>query len=361
MSIKNWDFTSNQDVTFDSGKIDFSRGYAALKCLVPDLLFYARFDRSVNADYGGGSIVGRARSGASISPKGGRFDGGCLDLTGDIEGKTVSYYAKGNADNRQSGCIAFWMKPNYSGKPEKFKHMFSISADMDVHNHTNYLSMHHGSFQGAIGVIVRDKAGAEPVELNGGVWEPEAGTWYHIELDWDIDKGETRLFLDGNQRGETVTVRAVRSDAITILNVGKELPDTFAPDFSLQDFHVYAKPQHTSDFDPPSAPTIVHPADNPAMVTKPFRVYQFHGFLERRLPDSGDVRYLLRIDGKDRFYDGTNWMESNGTFDQASTGAQMTSGLVNYLVDGMVELVIILHSRDGAGSPRLQGVTVEYR
>jgi hypothetical protein len=97
------------------------------------------------------------------------------------------------------------------------------------------------------------------------------------------------------------------------------------------------------------------------MVTEPFRAYQFHGFLERRLPDSGDVRYLLRIDGKDRFYDGANWIESNGTFDQASTGAQMTSGLVNYLVDGMVELVIILHSKNGAGSPRLQSVAVEYR
>jgi hypothetical protein len=361
MPIKSWDFADPRDIAFDGEKIDCSQGYAALKCLVPDLLFYARYDRSVNGDYGAGSIVGRPRSGASIAPRGGRFDGGCLDLTGDIEGKTVSYYAKANADNRQRGCIAFWMKPNYSGKPETFKHMFSISADMDVHNHRNYISMHHGSFKGSIGAIVRDEKGAEPVELDGGVWEPNAGTWYHIELDWDIDKGETRLFLDGKQRGETVAAKAVRTSAITILNVGKELPDTFAPDFSIQDFHIYAVPQHTADFDPPSAPTRVHPTDNPAIVTKPFRVYQFHGFLEHRLPDGGEARYLLRIDGKDRFYDGANWMESNGTFDQASTGAQMTSGLVNYLVDGSAELVIILHSKNGAGSPRLQSVTVEYR
>jgi len=238
--------------------------------------------------------------------------------------------------------------------------MFSISADMDVHNHTNYVSMHHGSFRGVIGAIVRDETGAEPVELDGGVWEPEAGTWYHIEMDWDLDRGETRLFLDGKQRGETVRAKAARSDRITVLNVGKELPDTFAPDFFLQDFHVYAKPQHAADFDPPAGPTRVHPTDIPIIVTKPFRVYQFYSFLERRLPDSGDVRYILRVRGKDRFYDGSDWIESNGTFDQAGSGTQMTSGLVNYLVDGEVALVILLRSKDGAGSPRLQSVSVEY-
>lgn len=361
MAEKTWCFADPEGVSFDSKEVELVGGCARLKCLVPDLLFYARYDESIDANHANGSITGRARSGASILGAGGRFGGGCLDLTGEVEGRTVTYNAARNADNRQTGCVSFWIKPNYCGVPPTFKHMFSISADLDVHNHANYLSMHHGSSNGAIGAIIRDETGAEPVDLDGGPWEPSAGTWYHVELDWDIERGETRLFLDGKQRAETVTVKAKRSDKITVLNVGKELPDTFAPDFYMQGFHVYASPQHDREFTPPKTPTIVYAPGEAMLTTEAFSVSQFHSFRACRQPDTGEVRYILRAAGAYRFYDGSEWRKSDGTYSQASNAEQMARGMINYAVGGSVELVILLHSDDGSGAPRLESVTVEYQ
>jgi hypothetical protein len=360
MARKSWRFDGPGDFSYDSAVIEIFEDYARLKCLVPDLSFYARYDSSVQADFGLGSTIGRAIGGTAVTPRGGRFGGGCLDLTGEVKGRTVTYDAEENEDSLHEGCIKFWIKPAYEGTPGSFKHFFAIGTSLDVHDHKNYLSMYHGSNNGHVGVVIRDREGAEPVELDGGPWQPKADSWHHVELNWDIGRGETRLFIDGQQRGDTNRAKAERKGELTVLNVGKEIPDTFAPDFYIQDFHVFKRVQHTSDFEPPSAPTRVHTEDNPAIVTNPLSVYQFRSFTEERLPGGGDVRYILRINREDRFFDGSDWQNSDGSYGEASKAEQMTRGLVNYLVEGQAEIVALLHSTDGAASPRLRGFSASY-
>ena len=85
------------------------------------------------------------------------------------------------------------------------------------------------------------------------VWSPTAGQEYEFELNWDITNGEIRLFVDGVQHGSTITATGTRSSDIGLVRVGTTWHAiSFPPDCEIDDFSIFDKVQHTSDYNAPS-------------------------------------------------------------------------------------------------------------
>jgi len=65
----------------------------------------------------------------------------------------------------------------------------------------------------------------------------DLNTWYHVELDFDIDSGTTRLFVDGSQVGSSSNTgtRAIVTDYLTalIFSSGFGVTNTFIDDVQI--------------------------------------------------------------------------------------------------------------------------------
>jgi hypothetical protein len=83
-----------------------------------------------------------------------------------------------------------------------------------------------------------------------GKFYPVLGTEYDIEFNWDLTNGETRLFIDGVQLGNTVTTTFTRNN-VTSLALGLS---SNTSDLTIRDFGTYNTVQHTSNFTIKSLP-----------------------------------------------------------------------------------------------------------
>lgn len=73
-------------------------------------------------------------------------------------------------------------------------------------------------------------------------------TWHHLELDFDITDGESRLFIDGVQTGSTHTGTGTRIAIADYLYCG--LFAGTSEDFYVDNIQIYNTVRHTANFSP---------------------------------------------------------------------------------------------------------------
>lgn len=203
-------------------------------------LFVASYSSSINANYSGGSPTGTISGTASIN-------NGYLVL-GNYN-SYVSYPATGNANFTQTGTIHFKITPAYSGIPIVTVGIISLGAYQDGNN---ALWITHSENFGSIYFDMYSSTGSLIQTANLGNWNPVAGTEYDMEIDIDITNGASRLFIDGNQFGSTVTGTGTRTDTVATLQVGSNVynPLTCRSNFSIRDLHIFNVVKHTTNFNP---------------------------------------------------------------------------------------------------------------
>lgn len=211
---------------------DYSAGWPVVP-YDPNLTFHASYGSSIDADYAAGSVTGTAVGGAAIAA-------GWLDLSHD-DVRYVDYSATDNADAQQTGTLSFTVKPNYSGTPSSTTDQVFITASKADLDYTNRIEIMHSSVTGEIFLTINDSTGTVITNSPLAVWSPVAGTEYKFVLNYDIDTGDTKLFIDDIQLGATVTATGTRDSSIGLLRIGCTF-DSVAPtnsNFKIKDLDVW--------------------------------------------------------------------------------------------------------------------------
>lgn len=75
-----------------------------------------------------------------------------------------------------------------------------------------------------------------------------------------------------------------------------------------------------------------------------------------------DIRYTLVVGSQDKYWNGTAWVNSNGTYAQSNTATeiQAVASSLNLMDGAIVKVKAFLHTDDGQGTPVLTSVTLTY-
>jgi hypothetical protein len=202
--------------------------------------FQATFDSGVDADVAAGSATGTLQGSATVSD-------GYANIIGGSTTTSVDYDAHLNADFAQQGCINIKVVPQYSGTPTVNKQTWFITTRADG-NGLNQISVWHNDSTGTMQVYIRSTTGTAIVNYVGPVWNPTASQEYEIELNWDVDTGATRLFIDGTQFGTTQTGTGTRDADNALFRLGNGASANLVPNFKVNEVRVWDTVQHTSDY-----------------------------------------------------------------------------------------------------------------
>jgi len=204
----------------------------------PDATWYALWTSTLTPSYAVGLY--------DITSVGAAISGGFLDLAHD-DLRYVQPSAPENVDIKQCGTFKFQVKPNYSAAPATDQYFFSSFTTVSSLN--NLIQLLHKNTTGTIGLMIYSDSGVSIINTNLGTWSPSSGTTYEFELNYDIDGGATRLFIDGVQSGTTQTNTGYRIIP-TKFNVGTDYTQAATSNFSIKQFVVYNAVQHTANYTP---------------------------------------------------------------------------------------------------------------
>jgi len=205
-----------------------------------DYTFVATYGASIDAEKGGGLLIGTPVGGAAVLS-------GVLDLAhGDV--RYVDYSATYNSDNVQVGAVKFIVIPNYSGTP-LHGNVFFCTTEAEG-NYNNNIQITH-EVTGNIEISIIDSAGT-PIVAGTYFWQPVLGRPYELELDYDLTTGIVRLFIDGRFVYENLSATGTRSSSIGILRVGCSWDSISTPatNFSIAKLIIYNAVQHTANYTP---------------------------------------------------------------------------------------------------------------
>lgn len=315
------DFADDTGFTYDSDLSEFVAGLLRQKDQRPaDATFFASYNTSLNGDWGAGVLT--------ATNTGGVLNAGKLELLGGISSKYVDYDADLNADSQQTGCVRMKITPNYSGTPPVSQIFFRAGNNGNNNNAVGFQHMATGQI--ALRVFNASSGGIIVTDI--GAWSPVAGTEYEFEFNWDITTGATRLFIDGVQLGSTIVSTGTRSGAITLIRVGEAttLGSNLYADFSVNSLLIFSTIQHTVDYtpgdDPASFVYVETSADLPAF--EHALLGTFLSYTSMTTTETASPRYSVKTGaGAFKYWNGSSWVASNGTYAQANSKADINSNL----------------------------------
>ena len=323
------DFADDTDFTYDSDEAEFTGGLVRQKDTRPsNATFYVSYNSDINGSWGNGVLTGTAIGGASVS-------GGYLDLSQD-DVRYVDYNADLNADSQQTGCIRFEIVPNYNSSPATEQRFFLFCK---AHNNTENLIFIRHSAGGALRLHMFGIGGAFIFEKYLGSWTVVQGQKYEIEVNWDIDSGATRVFIDGVQKGTTETTTGTRSSDIGLLRIGSDRTGVLTANFSINNILIFSTVQHTTDYTPDWS-SIYETIYFETSVTLPEMEHTGDGtiklFNSFSTTESGSPRYTLQIgrSGDYLYWNGSVWTVSDDTYSQANDVTTFNANCGSLDVDG---------------------------
>ena len=180
-------------------------------------------------------------------------------------------------------------------------------------------------------MLAKDQNGATIFQSSLGNWYPIAGNSYEFEINYDLTNGATRVFIDGVQKGNTLSNTGVRSSNIRLLRIGKATnknDTTWSANFKIDNLLVFSSPQHTSDYTP--GYTVPEADYIESVITLPDFVYSGVGTIQSLdsfySADFDDIHYT--IEGK--YYDGNSWVVSDNSYSQSNSYSVINDN-INFL------------------------------
>lgn len=343
------EFTNDTGFTYDNTKAEFVGGVLRQKDNTPtDETFYCSYETDIDGSRGLGTLTGTAVGGAAVVS-------GYLDLAHN-DTRYVTYNADLNADSQQTGCIRFWITPNYSGTPASLQPFFFVGRPV-VGSNRIYIS-HDAS--GNLAIYSNSESGSSNFALVTA-WSPTSGTEYNIELNYDITAGATRVFIDGVQLGSTNTNTGTRDSDIPIVKVGASHTGILTPNFSVRRLEIFSTVQHTSNFTPEVPQEFIY-FDSKALVP----IYNVPGpgsvqsIDHYSVTDTGSTQYTLGPSDAIQFWwDGAAWSVSDQTYAQSNDAATIELHLLE-LVAGIDTVVVAVYFTDTNTQSNVDEIDVEY-
>lgn len=363
MATQSWGFTTDTGLTYDPLLIQVAGGVADLVGGWPaDLLIYMTLNTALAPDFDVSDAVGAPFNGAAITAVGPRLGAGCLDCRGNAY---VQYTGTQVAACGDTGTYAMWLKPDYNGAP--------VGNDYRIWVHqkapgdgTNRIDFWHDVGTGGLWVGFFDAFDIWRGDHNFGVWNPVAGTWYHVEVDSNVNPavGKTRLFIDGVQLGIAAPHNFVRTADNQILQLSGELDGTEQWDGYYDDLRIWDTILHVANFAPPVVELAgAYSATSPSIVFAPFQPIAFNSFAaDVTAPAGTSIGFALRARGWQFWFNGHFWdwrPQTTATATESCTLAEITANF-RYLKPYSATQLVTYFISDGTGTPQLDNVTIDY-
>ena len=344
-------FTSDSGFTYDNTKAEFVGGVVRQKDQRPtSSILGATFDTSKNFNWADFSpLTPSAERGTPT------ISGGKLICTGG--GNTgVSYTNAAIGALGDTGTVRIKVTPNYSGTPSVNYPIFELRP---TSGNNSRMVLFHGA-TGFIRFTAYNSAGTiihSAVNIGASAWVPVAGTEYEFEFTWDTGVTTSKLYIDGVLKGATSVFTYSRGTSATILDIGSGGTYT-AADASFNDLLLYSIVNHSSNY----TPGYVVPGNIYAASTVVLPAFSYTGLgtiqaLESSsVTETGAPRYIVA----DKYFNGTAWVNSNGSYAQANTSAEVLANLSSLTVQGAGSFVMKVVFTDSASqsSVDLLSVTV---
>lgn len=356
MATTNYTFTTPSNYTASNDSlIGVSGGNGTLLDISPtNSTCAAMWDNDVNFTWADGTTTATATGTPTISS-------GYLDLD---SGDYLTFDADSNADFQQTITVRFRIKTDYTGNPGTTKRIFVISEEAGSTN--NELSIYQLT-NGNLTLLIRDSTGGVITATNFGAWSPSAGVPEWHQLCMDITSGATRYFINGTQVGTTKTSTGTRSSDIALLRIGADVNGATANgEFQLNNFVVFNSVTHTANHAgeiPYADPIKYSKADPTLTVNSTFKATDLSSFTETSTSSGSDaIRHVIRINGTDKYWNGSSWVTSDGTYSQANSAADINTNIASLLVNtrATVGVKSFLHSEYGGTTPLLDLITIVY-
>lgn len=349
--------------TFDSSLIEFPGTKAQLKDLRPaNALFHSKFEGD-DANWGSGSLTGTLIGDGVV-------EDGVLKAVGDpapgTDAAAIQFVGTGNFPTGNKGCVRFEFTPSYSGS----RTSYLFSASLASNNIAGLVRI----FQ--IGLLIRwdfyDSAGVSVKTVQtGNDFNPVAGTKYEIELNWDADIGEYRLFINGvNINGLQTSAGSHTLGARANMRLGDNylVTPVASPNGTFDNLVIFDTPQHTSGASYTPFQTIPYQfsKDGPSIINNSGVTADKLDDLVQDLPAANpagtDVLYIVNINGQDKYWDGDSLEDSDGTPAQANTLATILANKSAYdvITGATYKIKVLLISDDGSGQAEIEQVTLSY-
>lgn len=350
------DYSSGTDFTYTASAIEFTDGGAKIKSqYASDVLFAATYTSSLDGVYSKFNGVLTATTSGTVSASGGKGD-----LSSD-DGvfKKLQYSGSLNFPPNGVGAVKFEATPGYTGTPGTRQWYFQSS--MALSSSVNDVFWEHHT-DGKVYFYVYNSS-ASTIVTTDFAWSPTASQTYEIYFHWDVVGGNTKAFIDGVQVA-TSTATGTRDNRITFFKFGASQGDTSTDhaDFKIDKLLIYNAIQHTSGYTPGYTVN-----DTKYLTTDPF-VEQTTAVTVsswvavtgvQSLSGSDTIKCQIRDDGTLKYYNGSAWVNSDGTYSQASTLVDINNQIAT-APTGSVKMRCGLHSASGTTTPTLSSIVMEY-
>lgn len=212
-----------------------------------DLLFYASYDSSLNADYSkNGYPVPSSTSGPpTIDTSSKQCGAGSLKLDGANYPVFIDfdYFSTPQAGLGQQGSVVCYRYTSSTLTTAEVLFLTvgsSLYSCIDIYNDPSAPNLGFDLYNG--------KAG--PGNYLAGVQHsnPPVNTWYHLECNYDCDSGNIRMFINGVLvESDTFTPTSIGTDE-TSYDIGHRTRSVGI--HRIDDLQVWNSVQHTANFTP---------------------------------------------------------------------------------------------------------------
>lgn len=347
-------YSTPGNFTFDSALVEFVGSSVRLKDLRPTgATFHSKFETK-DGNWGDGDLTGTFKGDASVSD-------GQLNSTANSP-SAIEYDGASNMPSANKGCVRFEFTPNYSGSRTSYLFAAAKGAS-DIDNMVRI-------FQ--IGTLIRwdiyNDAGASVKTVQtGNGFNPVAGTKYEIELNWDCDLGEYRLFINGVNINGLQTSAAATLGNRGIMRLGDNYLTTnvAGADGKFDNLVVFDDVQHTANYTPFQEIPFQYSKDSPSVVNNSGVTGDaLDGLVENTssVPTDTEIRYIIQVNGQDKYWDGDSWENSDGSFSQSNDLAtiETNKAALDLALGATIKVKVLLVSDTGAARPSLDTVTLSY-
>lgn len=345
-------YNNAANFTYDNTKVEFSGSVSRLKDLTPSgSVFGSLINPSgVNARWGNGTLTG-VNTG-SVTYVGGKavFLNSLIDWAGP-----------NNITNLYNvGTIKFKITFNFTGSPASNMNIFTLSQSSGVNNVVRIYKDTSNAWR----IYSTTSAGA--VIQNGGVLGTTihtSGIEYEFAYVWDFVSGYHRLYINGVATSVARTaISALRNNFFENVRIGSSNSNFSIRDVVLYNSALYTGGSYTPGY---SLPETRYAIDDPTILynsTFESDAIELLSESPSSQPAGSSVQYCIRVNNQDKYYNGSAWVNSDGTYAQSNTRAQINAAISSLDISSgaSIGLKAILRSDDGSVRPSLTSNTFDY-
>lgn len=191
-----------------------------------------------------------------------------------------------------------------------------------------------GSVQAFTGFSVTD-AGSPRYIVNNNYWNGSAWVSSDDSYSQANSESDVNTNIGSLTAADTVTVKMVTQDSNT-QNTADDVQITYTG-------QTYA-------------------TDDPFLTTGTFETNSLSNFVATETESGSDaIKYIINVEGQDKYVTGGSVANSNGTYAQSSTEAEILSDIENFVsARSTVYLKVFFHSDDGTTSPSVDIITITH-